>query len=271
MGIFQSTSTRVPVHLMLAGAHVTGMLPANILNGSAQIIKADGTKGLVALTNGVNWFEMDATQSAGIYQFLLPAGSANVLGPIQYTIYPSAGAFDSFVGATEVVLDINSNITAIKTKTDNLPATPANEATSTAIKAKTDLINTNVVATQADVTAARDSIKGPQGINISAIAGGMAFNSVTDNLDALRLAIAAIVVPPNSSPWDELRSAHIGSGSFGEAIRILYQAARGHIKIDKLSNTLTVYQEDGTTILYSCPLLRNSIPANIYADERLQG
>ncbi len=44
MGIAQSTSVRLPVKLLTTlGADPTGILPADVLNGIAQIVKADGT------------------------------------------------------------------------------------------------------------------------------------------------------------------------------------------------------------------------------------
>jgi len=52
------------------------------------------------------------------------------------------GNLDGSVNSVSTAVNINSNadITAIKNKTNNLPASPANEVTSAAIKAKTDLI-----------------------------------------------------------------------------------------------------------------------------------
>jgi hypothetical protein len=52
-------------------------------------------------------------------------------------------------------------------------------------------------------------------------------------------------------------------------MRVLYQVNKGRVKIDKDLNALIVYQEDGITPLYSCPLRRNGVGASIYADEKL--
>lgn len=271
MGIIQNTSTRLPVHLSLAGVNVTGMLPVNVLNTSAQILKADGTKVLVALVNGVNWFEMDSVQSPGMYQFLLPGSAANILGPIQYTIYPAAAAFNSFSGATEVTTDISTTLAAVKAKTDNLPATPANEVTSTAIKAKTDLIpaspasevtsaaikaktdliGTAAVSSLADINAARDSIKGVQLIDISTIAGGASFVPGTDDLHSIKQAIGGL----GASSWDDLLANHNLTGSFGAAIRLIQQAVAGDQKVQVGGARLQIYDIDGVTVLREFYLL----------------
>ncbi len=103
---------------------------------------------------------------------------------------------------------------------------------------------------------------------MSEIAGGPMFVPLTDNLHIISQAANAIQVNPDMI-WDSLRSSHTAPGTFGETMRIITQVNRGHIKIDKFENTLNIYQEDGTTILYKCPLLRNGLPSNIYADERL--
>jgi hypothetical protein len=109
--IIQNTSSRLPIKLISStGSNATGILPSDIKNNSIQIIKNDGSTSLISLTVGVNWFEIDSTQSPGLYHVLIPAGSTNLLGNLQYSVYPSATAFVSFVGTTSVGLDIIQNI-----------------------------------------------------------------------------------------------------------------------------------------------------------------
>lgn len=303
MAITQNTSVRLPVKLLTTtGTDPTGILPADVLNGVAQIVKGDGTTANITLNNGVNWIEIDSTQSKGLYHLVVSNAFTNVLGPIQYTIYPTATAFLTFIGVDEVItipvvgatlaevnaardsikgasnkdltqLDtkvgtpvgasviadistvntsvggLSTNITAIKAKTDNLPSDPADES---------QLENA--------IGLAVTSIKGAQSLSISDIAGGMAFVANNDNLHAIKNAMGAMGSP--GAVWDELRSVHVGPGTFGEAMRILVQVAKGHIKIDKFQSKLIIYKEDDT-VLFQCDLLRNGLPGGLYSDERL--
>jgi len=303
MAITQNTTVRLPVKLLTTtGTDPTGILPADVLNGVAQIVKGDGTKASITLNNGVNWIEIDATQSKGLYHLVVSNAYTNVLGPMQYTIYPTATAFLTFIGADEVIAPIvvgatlaevnaardsikggsnkdltqidtklgspagasvsadvstvnttvgslSTNITAIKTKTDNLPSDPADQSQLE-----------NVVA------LAIDAIKGPQSLSISQIAGGMTFVANNDNLHVIRSTMGGMGSP--GAVWEELRSAHISPGTFGEALMILIQVAKGHIKIDKFQSKLIVYKDDDT-VLFQCNLLRNGLPGGLYSDERL--
>ncbi len=292
--IIQSQAVRVPVKLVTAlGADATGIVVADIKNGRCQAVKATGVTVNIALVLNTNFFEIDATNSPGLYHITLPNTTTDVLGPLQYSVYPTTNAFLSSNYTETVQADSSADITAIKAKTDNLPAAPANEATSTAIKAKTDLIPA-IPASQGDVTgavtsikgasnkdntqittaitAAQVSIKGVSDIDLTQVAG-TGFSTANDSLKQLSTAIAAISTNGVAAAvWDKVRSLHVTSGTFGEAIRIVVQALRGHVKIDTLNNTLIVYQEDNTTPLYTSALRDPSgNAANVYATDRLAG
>lgn len=243
----------VPVRLITAaGADATGILPADILNTSAQFIKSNNTKNNISLGAGSNWLEIDSVQSPGLYHLIIPFGVNSVVGPVQYTVYPAAAAFTAFVGADYAMDSPAKEATslAIKTKTDLITSDPATETTSLAIKAKTDLIP-GVPASQGDVTGAVTSIKGAQDLSISTIAGAALFNSATDNLHAIKLAIGA----GGTSPWDELVANHLTSGTFGEAIRLIKQACAGDQKIDTVNFRLQILGEDKTTVIKEFYLL----------------
>lgn len=237
--IKQSTQTRLPVRLLTpAGANATGILPAAVLNGSAQIVTSDGNKSTIALINNTNWFEVDSVQSPGLYHLQVSATDTNTIGNLQYTIYPSGVAFLPFVASDTVDIDIS----AIKAKTDNLPASPASEVTSTAIKAKTDLIPATP-ASQADVTAARDAIRGAQNLDISTIAGGNTFVANTDNLHQIKISAGG------TDPWASLVSTYNTPGTLGYAVKMIQQVLAGNSKITVDNKRLVVYDVDGTTIL----------------------
>jgi hypothetical protein len=252
--ILQNQSVRLPIKLITTlGADATGIIPNDILNGIAQVVKSDGTKTSITLTSNNNWFEVDSTQSAGLYHLVLPMGATNILGPIQYTIYPQATAFTTFIGTTHVVT-YPTEITAIKAKTDNLPASPANESTSAAIKAKTDLIGTTSVASKTNVDDGVTSVKGTSNISLTDI-GGTGFNPNTHSLKEIATAVASISANGIASAvWNEQVLQHLQAGSVGEALRLVRQALVGHVKLDVLNNRLIIYAEDKTTPLVTMNL-----------------
>jgi hypothetical protein len=100
--ILQSTTVRLPVKLQTStGTAATGIVVGDVLNSIAQIIKSDGTTASITIS-GTTWYEISSTQSPGLYHLVVPGSALNLLGPVQYTIYPSATAFNEFVG-TEIV------------------------------------------------------------------------------------------------------------------------------------------------------------------------
>jgi len=115
---------------------------------------------------------------------------------------------------------VKTDTAAVKTKTDNLPASPANEATSTAIKAKTDALPPDPADASdvaAGVSAAVVAIKGADNRDLSQLAGGTwagqtlkAIGDKTVNLpgdpaDAsdvtAQIGTLTLNVQQNNSPW----------------------------------------------------------------------
>lgn len=238
--IIVNQTAQLPVRLITAaGAPATNIAAADILNGVAQIIKGDNTTNTIAVVNGSTWIEVDSNQSPGLYHLRLTPGINTVLGPLQYTIYPSATAFTAFVGTESVVTDNTADISAIKAKTDNLPANPA--ATS-------------------DITAATTSIKGAQDLSISTIAGGTSFVSNSDNLHAIRLAIAGA----GSDPWASLLSAYTTPGTMGYSLRVIQQVLAGKSSISINNDRLLVYDTDGSTILAQFYLTNENNQPSLY-------
>lgn len=246
---------RVPVRLITsAGANATGIAVGDILNGTAQFIKSNGTKNSLAI-NGGSWIEVDSVQSPGLYQLVIPFGINSVAGPVQYSVYPAATAFTAFVGTETATVDL----AAIKAKTDLIPASPATETTSLSIKAKTDNLPASPAAT-GDITAATVSIKGAQDLSISTIAGGVSFVSNADNLHAIRQAIAGA----GNDPWLSVLSGYSVPGTMGYALRMIHQVLAGKSKISINDDRLIVYDLDGTTILASWYLRNENGKPSIY-------
>jgi DNA-binding protein len=152
-----------------------------------------------------------------------PASNTNVA-----TRAPASTALDNTVwtGAKAAFIDVaissrnsvapdNANIAAIKAKTDNLPASPANETTSAAIKAKTDnlpadpasdtTVNTRAPAStavsNADLTAPRIANLDNLDVPVSSVGGGSL--TVQDIVDGV---------------WDEPIASHLTAGSTGEKL-----------------------------------------------------
>ena len=142
------------------GAPVTGALAADFKGGNLFLYKADNTKVSIALTLGTNFYEVDATDSPGLYSVVIPASSLSQLGTVTFSIQPAAAVFVSQV---------------IEKTVSNIPD----------VKSKTDLIGTASVSSLADVNAARDAIRGAQSLDISTIAGGVSFIP-TDSLHNLK-------------------------------------------------------------------------------------
>lgn len=98
MLIRKDTQIRMPVRLVgTDGLGVTGILPTNITDGTtvgnATITKSDGTLASIVLTNGVNWFEISASKSPGLYHVTVPSSAPSVLGPLELTVLATASQF----------------------------------------------------------------------------------------------------------------------------------------------------------------------------------
>lgn len=192
---------------------------------TASVLKADGTTASVTVTGG-NWTEITAGPFAGLglYTLLVPSGTINVLGVFVVVVVVSgsnpykdkskivaneeadtfarlgapAGASVSADIASVASLEstISSNVTAVKAKTDNLPASPASTTDVNAVKVKTDnlpaspasttdvtsavsgststitgAITTSTSTVTGAVTAAVTSIKGSDGVSNTQLAG----------------------------------------------------------------------------------------------------
>lgn len=102
-----STAVRIPVRLLTStGTPVTGIVPADITNGSTpghcSVVKADGSITDITLTLGTNFFEISTTAAPGLYHVLLPTGATAVAGTLQLIIQPSATAFVTSVSTAQV-------------------------------------------------------------------------------------------------------------------------------------------------------------------------
>jgi hypothetical protein len=83
--------------LNTSGAAVTGVVPADITNGvtptHVSVVKADGTLTDITLSNGGNFFEIDATKAPGLYHIEIPSGGTSVPGLLQLQVMPTAATF----------------------------------------------------------------------------------------------------------------------------------------------------------------------------------
>lgn len=107
MIIRKDTSIRIPVRLIdAAGAGVTGMLPANINDGTTvgnvTAVKSDSSVAAISLTNNVNWFEISATKAPGLYHVLLPSSVTNLAGGFQLAVRANAAEFLTTVVTAQV-------------------------------------------------------------------------------------------------------------------------------------------------------------------------
>jgi hypothetical protein len=87
----QNISIRVPVRLVDAnGNPVTGQLPSSVQGAVMTVIHQDGSSTDVNLTNGINWFEIDAVKAPGLYHLLIGNAQFATLGPAQVSLVPAA-------------------------------------------------------------------------------------------------------------------------------------------------------------------------------------
>lgn len=229
------------------GALVTGALAADFKGGNLFLYKADNTKVSIALTLGTNFYEVDATDSPGLYSVVIPASSLSQLGTVTFSIQPAAAVFVS-----QVIEKTVSNISS-----------------------KTDLIGTASVSSLADVTAvttavnaARDAIRGAQSLDISTIAGGVSFIP-TDSLHNLKQTLMGFNTTLAAAVWEELLASHLTPNTLGELMNILFGVLTHRIKVDNVSKQLILYRADSTTVWKTYNLYDlQSQPATLTATER---
>lgn len=127
MIIRKDTAVRLPVRLInpTTGAAVTGMLPADISNGtvgSVTLAKSDGTTADIALVNSTNWFEVHSTKMPGLYHVLVPSSATNLVGSFALAVLPAAAAFlattitacvESTGAGVDALSGVPSSLTAI--------------------------------------------------------------------------------------------------------------------------------------------------------------
>lgn len=229
------------------GAPVTGVLAADFKGGNLFLYKADNTKVSIALTLGTNFYEVDATDSPGLYSVVIPASSLSQLGTVTFSIQPAAAVFVSQI---------------IEKTVSNIPD----------VKSKTDLIGTASVSSLADVTtavnAARDAIRGAQSLDISTIAGGVSFIP-TDSLHNLKQTLMGFNTTLASAVWEELLASHLTPNTLGELMNILLGVLTHRIQIDNVSKQLKLYRADSTTVWKTYDLYDlQSQPATLTATER---
>lgn len=133
---------------------------------------------------------------------------------------------------------VDTEVAAIKAKTDLIPASPASETTLAAVKAKTDNLPADPASeTNVNLRLPTASYTAPDNSTIAAIAGYVdtevaAIKAKTDNLPSdpadnsdILAAIAGISVPTPptvgaiaDAVWDEPLASHVGAGSTGEKL-----------------------------------------------------
>lgn len=214
------------------GNPVTGLVAADFKGTSIFLYKSSGAKTTIALTLGVNLFELDSTDSPGIYEFVLSASNTDTLGELILSIQPMAAAFES----TYFFDSVEESISSI------------------------------------DLNSAVSSIKGANNIDISQIAGGAFFNAAQDNLHVIKQSILAIPVNIASSTWDETMTLHNNSGTMGELMNLMSAISNNRVKIDRTTHSLKLYAADNVTVLKSYNLYDiTGQAADVLASERMKG
>lgn len=118
--------------------------------------------------------------------------------------FTSASSLTSISSTVSTVPATSTAVTAIKAKTDNLPADPASQTqVATAITNARDNINSNVGSVETAVTAARDSIQGVDGMDLSSMANSLdALSTKVDPISLIASTVAAILAKTDGLPTD---------------------------------------------------------------------
>jgi hypothetical protein len=242
----RSTAERIKILIRdQFGDPKTGLVAADFQGTAIYVIKADGTVTTISLVLATNFFEVNSTTAPGVYEFILTTASLAQYGQVIVSFQPAVALTFSPTYLQDWVDDA---VTAVKAKTDLLPSVPAS---------------------QGDVTSATSSIKGTQNLDISTIAGGALFNSVTDNLHALKTAITGVGTGVANAVWEELLNTHINPGTFGELLNLLNSVLTNRVKIDRATKSLTVFAADSVTPLKTYQLFDiNGAAADVTAAER---
>lgn len=168
-----NTAERIKVTLIDSlGAPKTGLVAANFKASSVYLYKADGTKTTVALTFGVNLFEVDSTDAPGVYDILLTSTDTNTLGMIEISIQPAAAAFVATY-FTETVEDTVSSIST--------------------------LIGTPVVSVSRDIASSYSRLGAPAGASMSADIAAVRVDTASIKVDTTTLKADTVILKADTT------------------------------------------------------------------------
>lgn len=90
----------------MTGDRKTGIAAADHAGGRCQIVKSNGTRSFVTLVDNSTWFEVDSTESPGLYQILLSSTNTDTLGQLAWTCRPAVAAFVPASGSDTVTSEL---------------------------------------------------------------------------------------------------------------------------------------------------------------------
>jgi len=138
---------------------------------------------------------------------------------------------------SSVATDKDDEIDAIKAKTDLIPADPATETNVNANETKIDTLQTDVTAIKGYVDTEVGAIKAKTDLIPADIATQLDTN------------IPAIKTKTDALPTDPADASDIATlvGNIQTDVTAMKKILANRWKIDTVANTLTVYEDDGTT------------------------
>ncbi len=207
----QSTSTRLPVALRNVS---NGMPLLGVLYSAvtATVLKADGALATLTLSSSADWAEVTtgAFSGTGTYELVVPTSATSVVGRLVIAV-TVVGALDSPVSVIDVVGGLTADVAS------DLAA----------VKAKTD----NLPSDPADESLLEAAITAAT----SPLATSSALTTVGNNVTSLIGDVADVQTAVDSVAVDAETSRKVLVGRY---------------KLDVDANTLTFYDEDGTTPLF---------------------
>ncbi len=282
-------SSKLSVEIFIAdatsGQGKTGLTKSSFTKFGLSLVGAavvDYTSSMVDLSTfgdaytSKGFKEKDAAKDPGRYRFDIPvADAANVAsGSLSWVL---SGALDSgdmtgtemaFVNYDPDVLD--PNVAAIKAKTDNLPASPANETTVAAVKTKTDNLPGDP-ADASDVAAAIASAVSTLGASIAAVLAKTpdsthytnAYGDLLTNLSHLDANISAVVTAIGAILTTAMTESYSTDGSNATAAQTLYEIRQILSDFVISGSNILVKKKDGTTTALTLTMNDSTNPTSV--------
>jgi hypothetical protein len=198
----------------------------------------------IATSSGTYYLDLTAAETNGDFIAIIVKTSTSGAKTTFLTFRTAAQTLDEMqADITAIKGYVDTEIAAIKAKTDNLPADPASETNVDANETKIDTLQTDVTAVKGYIDTEVAAILAAVDTEVAAI------KAVTDTLSLAAIADAV---------HDEPLAGHSTADSAGLALKNLLKIGKN--KWDISGTTFTIYDNDGVSVLYQFTLDSGTAP-----------